>query len=72
MSTEKMRSIIDMVKQWDSDLAEAKSEEEIDEKAQTIASATGKGGMINRRKAKAAVDPHDYFKGEKSAYQNVK
>ena len=44
----------------------------LEEKAQTIASATGKNGMINRRKAKAAVDPHDYFKGEKSAYQNVK
>jgi hypothetical protein len=39
---------------------------------QTIASATGKHGMINRRKAKAAVDPHNYFKHEKSAYQNVK
>lgn len=44
----------------------------LQEKAQTIASATGKSGMINRRKAKAAVDPHNYFKGEKSAYQNVK
>jgi hypothetical protein len=44
----------------------------LDEKAQTIASATGKSGMINRRKAKAAVDPRGYFKGEKSAYQNVK
>ena len=44
----------------------------LQEKAQTIASATGKNGMINRRKAKQAVDPHDYFKGEKSAYQNVK
>lgn len=43
-----------------------------EKKAQTIASATGKNGMINRRKAKAAVDPHDYFKNEKSAYQNVK
>ena len=44
----------------------------LQEKAQTIASATGKNGMINRKKAKAAVDPHDYFKNEKSAYQNVK
>lgn len=44
----------------------------LQEKAQTIASATGKSGMINRRKAKAAVDPHDYFKNEKSAYQDVK
>ena len=44
----------------------------VQEKAQTIASATGKNGMINRRKAKQAVDPHDYFKNEKSAYQNVK
>ena len=44
----------------------------VQEKAQTIASATGKSGMINRKKAKAAVDPHNYFKGEKSAYQNVK
>ena len=43
----------------------------IDE-VQTIASATGKGGMINRKKAKAAVDPRNYFKNEKSAYQNVK
>lgn len=72
MSTEGMRSIIDMVKQWDGELAEAKAEKDLDEKAQTIASATGKSGMINRRKAKAAVDPHDYFKNEKSAYQNVK
>lgn len=69
MSTEKMRGIIDLVRQL---AAEAESGDELDEKAQTIASATGKGGMINRRKAKAAVDPHDYFKGEKSAYQNVK
>jgi len=38
----------------------------------TIASATTKSGMINRRKSKAAVDPHNYFKNEKSAYQNVK
>ena len=44
----------------------------LEEKAQTIASATGKNGMINRKKAKQAVDPHDYFKNEKSAYQNVK
>lgn len=72
MSTEKMRSIIDMVKQWDGELAEAESEKELDEKSQTIASATGKDGMINRRKAKAAVDPHDYFKNEKSAYQDTK
>jgi len=43
----------------------------IDE-VQTIASATGKSGMINRKKAKAAVDPRNYFKNEKSAYQNVK
>ena len=42
------------------------------DEAQTIASATGKNGMINRRKAKAAVDPHNYFKHEKSAYQNTK
>jgi len=67
MDTERMRSIIDMVKQWDGE-----AEEALAEKAQTIASATGKNGMINRRKAKAAVDPHDYFKGEKSAYQNTK
>jgi len=43
-----------------------------EKKVQTIASATGKNGMINRRKAKAAVDPHNYFKNEKSAYQNTK
>lgn len=67
MSTESMRSIIDMVKAWD-----AECDEGLQEKAQTIASATGKSGMINRKKAKAAVDPHDYFKNEKSAYQNVK
>ena len=42
------------------------------EAPQTIASATGKSGMINRKKAKQAVDPRNYFKGEKSAYQNVK
>ena len=43
-----------------------------EKKVQTIASATGKHGEINRRKAKAAVDPHNYFKNEKSAYQNTK
>jgi hypothetical protein len=43
-----------------------------EKKIQTIASATGKSGEINRRKAKAAVDPRNYFKHEKSAYQNVK
>lgn len=42
------------------------------DEAQTIASATGKSGMINRKKAKAAVDPRNYFKHEKSAYQDVK
>jgi len=43
-----------------------------EKKVQTIKSATGKNGQINRRKSKAAVDPHNYFKNEKSAYQNVK
>ena len=43
-----------------------------EKKVQTITSATGKNGEINRRKAKAAVDPRNYFKNEKSAYQNTK
>ena len=43
-----------------------------EKKIQTIVSATGKNGEINRRKAKAAVDPNNYFKNEKSAYQNAK
>ena len=43
-----------------------------EKKVQTIASATGKNGEINRRKAKAAVDPRNYFKNAKSAYQNTK
>ena len=43
-----------------------------EKKIQTIKSSTTKSGEINRRKSKAAVDPHNYFKHEKSAYQNTK
>lgn len=45
---------------------------EIAKKPQTIKSATTKSGMINRKKANAAVDPHGYFKSNNSAYKNVK
>jgi len=45
---------------------------EIKSKPQTIASATGKNGMINRKKSAAAVDPRGYFKNTKSAFKNVK
>ncbi len=45
---------------------------EIKSKPQTITSATSKSGMINRKKAAAAVDPHGYFKNTKSAFKNVK
>ena len=44
---------------------------EIAKKPQTIKSATTKSGMINRKKANAAVDPNGYFKST-SAYINVR
>jgi hypothetical protein len=70
MNTDGMRDLIDIVNKTMPNGDDGQAD--LDERDETIDSATGSDGMINRRKAKAAVDPHDYFKGEKSAYQDTK